>query len=174
MRSLRLLLPLLAALAAGCGSSTPAASSPTAGDPAPSAEASAAPAASAAPSADAAAAPTAPAASASNAVPDRAPLTGKITNAKIAELVMQNQELFNDCYSIGAGKSKSFVGTVTVKATIGPSGEVHAAEIVKSTAKNKKVDQCVLEAFKKMKFPATGSTVPITFPMEFNGVEEVK
>ena len=86
---------------------------------------------------------------------------------------MQTQDLFNDCYTLGAGKSRQFVATVTVKATVGPTGAVNAAEVVKSTAKNKKVDACVLDAFKKMKFPAAGSTVPITFPMEFNGAEEV-
>jgi hypothetical protein len=105
---------------------------------------------------------------------DKTPLTGKISQQTIMDLVMKNQELFNDCYTIGAGKSKQFVATVTVKASIGPTGAVNTSQISKSTAKNPKVDKCVADAFKKMQFPATGSTVPITFPMEFNGAEQVK
>jgi hypothetical protein len=105
---------------------------------------------------------------------DKSPLTGKISKQTIWDLVSKNQDLFNDCYTIGAGKSKSFTATVTVKASVGPTGIVNATQVSKSTAKNPKVDQCVADAFKKIKFPATGSTVPITFPMEFNGLEQVK
>ena len=67
-------------------------------------------------------------------------------------------------------------GTVTVKATIGPSGAVTVAQVIKSTAQNAKVDTCVVDAFKKIKFPPPkdGGTSVITFPMEFQGVEQVK
>jgi TonB family protein len=182
------LLALLA-VAAACGSSPPPeaaapAASASAAAPPDTSQAAAAPPAGAtgAPSADQApppAAEKAPAAasataSASAGPPDKNPLTGKISQQTIMDLVVKNQALFNDCYTIGAGKSQHFVATVTVKASIGPTGSVNGTQIAKSTAKNPKVDQCVAEAFKKMKFPATGSTVPITFPMEFNGAEQVK
>jgi TonB family protein len=107
-------------------------------------------------------------------IPERTALVGTISSATIFDLVMKNQELFNDCYTIGAGKSHQFVATVTVRASVGPTGVVNDASVIKSTAKNAKVDECVLGAFRKMSFPATGSTVPITFPMKFDGVEEVK
>lgn len=104
------------------------------------------------------------------------PLSGKLTQQEIAEILSRNAAYFNDCYTIGAGKGQEFRGTVTVKATIGPSGAVSAAEVLKSTAKNAKVDACVVTAFKKIKFPAPkdGGTSVITFPMEFQGVEQVK
>lgn len=103
-------------------------------------------------------------------------LQGKLTQADILALVHKHNELFNDCYTIGAGDSQQFVATVTVKATIGPSGKVSVAEIIKSTAKNPKVDDCVATAFKKMPFPkpADGATSVITFPMKFEGAEEIK
>jgi TonB family protein len=65
---------------------------------------------------------------------------------------------------------------VTVKATIGQKGDVNAAEVIKSTSKSKPVDACVANAFKKMKFPPPrgGVTSVITFPMEFNGAEQVQ
>lgn len=104
------------------------------------------------------------------------PLSGKLTQQEIAEILSRNAAYFNDCYTIGAGKGQEFRGTVTVKATIGPSGAVTVAEVIKSTAKNAKVDACVVTAFKKIKFPAPkdGGTSVITFPMEFQGVEQVK
>jgi TonB family protein len=103
-------------------------------------------------------------------------LGGRLTQQDIADILSKNAGLFNDCYTIGAGKSQSFTGVVTVKATLGPSGNVTVAEVVKSTAKNQKVDTCVVQAFKKIKFPAPrdGGTSVITFPMEFNGVEQIK
>lgn len=167
-----------------CGSAPPPdPAAPSTGSVAPVASAapedSAAPAATAAPSAIASAAPLeSPAPAAAAVVPEKAsagtPLTGKISQKTIMDLVLKHGELFNDCYTIGAGGSKQFVATVTVKLSIGPTGIVNATQVVKSTAKNPKVDKCVADAFKKMPFPATGSTVPITFPMEFSGAEEIR
>jgi TonB family protein len=104
------------------------------------------------------------------------PLSGKLSQQDIAEILSRNAAYFNDCYTIGAGKGQEFRGTVTVKATLGPSGSVSEAQVLKSTAKNAKVDACVVTAFKKIKFPPPkdGGTSVITFPMEFQGVEQVK
>lgn len=101
---------------------------------------------------------------------------GQLSQNEIRDIVTKNAELFDACYTIGAGKSQQFVATVTVKATIGPTGTVNETEIKSSTAKNKKVDTCVADAFKKIKFPAPKGAVTsvITFPMEFNGAEEVR
>ena len=101
---------------------------------------------------------------------------GTLTQQEIRAEVVKHVELFDQCYLIGAGKSRDFVATVTVKATLGPSGSVTASEVIKSTAKNKKVDACVAEAFKKIKFPAPkgAATSVITFPMEFEATEEVR
>jgi len=101
---------------------------------------------------------------------------GQLSQNEIRDIVTKNAELFDACYTIGAGKSQQFVATVTVKATIGPTGTVNETEIKKSTAKNKKVDTCVADAFKKIKFPPPRGAVTsvITFPMEFNGAEEVR
>jgi hypothetical protein len=101
---------------------------------------------------------------------------GRLTQAEIRDIVLKKAELFDTCYSIGAGKSQQFVATVTIKATVGPTGVVNVAQIIKSTAKNKKVDTCVADAFKLIKFPAPrgAATSVITFPLEFSGAEEVQ
>jgi TonB family protein len=105
------------------------------------------------------------------------PLAGKLTQDDIRRILEKNGDVFGDCYTLGAGsKLKDFKGVVTVKATIGPSGAVNQAEVTKSTTKNTKVDACVREAFKKIKFPRPhdGGTSVITFPIAFNGVEQVQ
>ena len=104
------------------------------------------------------------------------PISGKLTQADIGRILEKNGDVFGECYTLGAGgKTKDFKGVVTVKATIGPSGTVNQVDVTKSTANNVKVDACVREAFKKIKFPRPrdGATSVVTFPISFNGVEQI-
>ncbi|WP_437304221.1 TonB family protein [Sorangium sp. So ce388] len=103
-------------------------------------------------------------------------LGGSISEAQVREVVEKHAELFDECYKIGVKSSPKFVGKVTVKATIGPSGTVNKADVIRSTTKNQQVDRCVATAFEKMQFPAPqgGVTTVITFPIEFSGVELVQ
>ena len=180
MIATRLLSAALALAVVSCGGSTPPADAPPAAAPETpgAAGATEAPAAggdsgAAASTAEAAATP-APGSSAAAAA-DK-PLGGAMTQEDIRAVVEKNGELFNDCYSIGAGKGQQFTGKVTLKVTLGPTGTVNEVLVTKSTAKNPKVDQCVADGFKKIKFPApkTGATSVFTFPMEFGGAVEVK
>ena len=101
---------------------------------------------------------------------------GRLTQPQIAKILEKGGDVFGDCYILGAGgPNKDFRATVTVKATIGPTGNVNAVEVTKSTANNPKVDACVAQSFKKVKFPAPsdGATSVITFPITFNGIEAV-
>jgi TonB family protein len=110
-------------------------------------------------------------------VETRAPLGGKLTQDDIRRILEQHGDVFGDCYTLGAGgKLKNFKGVVTVKATIGPKGAINQVDVTKSTANNTKVDACVRESFKKIKFPPPhdGATTVITFPISFNGVEQVQ
>jgi TonB family protein len=110
-------------------------------------------------------------------VETRSPLSGKLTQDDIRRILEQHGDVFGDCYTLGAGgKLKNFKGVVTVKATIGPKGAVNQVDVTKSTANNTKVDACVRDSFKKIKFPPPhdGATTVITFPISFNGVEQVQ
>ncbi|EYF00884.1 putative abductin-like protein [Chondromyces apiculatus DSM 436] len=101
---------------------------------------------------------------------------GSLTQEQIRDVVTARPEVWDNCYMIGAGKSRDFVATVTVRATVGPFGTVTVADVVRSTAKNKKVDTCVADAFKQLKFPAPKGAVTsvITFPIQFEGTELVQ
>jgi TonB family protein len=186
VRRIALVSPLVLVL--GCGAPAAPAEAPPQS-----------PAASAAPAAEPAVAPAPSAAAASSPPPGetksvgrataqdagKAPSSGAATDApimtgltpeQIFDGVQKSSNLFNGCYSLGAGKSKDFRATVKVKATVGPTGAVNAAEVLTSNAKNAKVDACVLEAFKKIKFPPPkgGGTAVITFPMNFDGSQQVQ
>jgi outer membrane biosynthesis protein TonB len=181
-------LPLMVALAAGCGAApTPAGSTPDPGStpaeskPAPDAAAgagAATPAAAAAVATPAAAAdkPAGDAATVGRVVATDAPIASKITQDDILALVQKNADLFGRCYTIGAAASKSFRAKVTIKATVSPLGAVNAVEVLSSTAKNPKVDACVSDAFKKLTFtrPAGSGATVFTFPLSFDGMEQVK
>jgi len=102
---------------------------------------------------------------------------GTLSQEDIRQILEKSGDVFGECYTIGAGgKNKQFTGTVKVKATLGPSGAVNEVQVLSSNTKNAKVDACVKDAFKKIKFPApkNAGTSVITFPIQFAGLEEVK
>lgn len=103
-------------------------------------------------------------------------LAGSITETDIRDVVEKHGELFDACYQVGLKSSPQFVAKVTVKVTIGPSGRVNRADVVRSTAKNPQVDACVADAFERMLFPPPkgGVTTVVTFPIEFSGLELVQ
>lgn len=115
-------------------------------------------------------------ASAKKAGPETIPLSGTLSNDQIQKAVNDGAQNFDACYTLGADKSGKLEGTVTVQATVGPNGTVNDASVSKSTLKNEKVDACVIDAFRRLKFaqPEGGGTVMITYPMKFGGEVVVK
>ncbi|HRI68791.1 MAG TPA: AgmX/PglI C-terminal domain-containing protein, partial [Polyangium sp.] len=102
-------------------------------------------------------------------------LVGNLSNAEIQQAVNDNIKLFDACYTLGADKQGKFEATITIKVTVGPLGTVKDASLVKSTSKNTKVNTCVVDAFKKVKFPQPrGGAAIITYPMTFGGEVVVK
>lgn len=103
------------------------------------------------------------------------PLGGKLSQAEIRKIVLAHGELFDRCYTIGAQGGIQFVAKVEIKAFLGPSGKANKTQVLKSTAKNPKVDECVADAFKQIQFPRPheGATSVVTFPIEFQGAEQV-
>ncbi len=98
-----------------------------------------------------------------------APIVTQITPEDILALVNKSSEAFSRCQTLGAGARKSWRATVNIKATVSPLGAVTAIEVLSSTAKNPRVDACVIDAFGKLTFtrPAGSATAVFTFPMQF-------
>jgi hypothetical protein len=183
----RIALPLVVTLVLGCGGAPQPAASPSDPGSAP-ADGKGAVDTGAAAATTAATAPSAPtpstpaekppgdAGSVGRVVATDAPIATKITQDEILALVQKNADLFSRCYNIGVASTKGFRAKVTIKATVSPVGAVNAAEVLSSTAKNPKVDACVSDAFKKLTFTrpkGSGATV-FTFPLSFDGVEQVQ
>lgn len=178
-----LAISVVAALLVACGgSSTPDAKSPDGAEPTGPSSASTSDGAGEAPTATSpepasAAAPTEAATGASSTPSAPAPdstddgLTGELSQSDIQKIIEKNASLFDNCYTIVAGTAKKFEATVAVKATVGPTGSVSAVEVTKSSAKNKKLDECVVSAWKNLKFPKpkNGATSVVKFPMKFEG-----
>ncbi|UQA58945.1 AgmX/PglI C-terminal domain-containing protein [Polyangium aurulentum] len=170
MRASIVALPLVCLFVTlGCGPSAPADDASTAAKPDPTP----APAATPAPIVVAPPQPTAaPGAGGESGATLNADgsLAGKLSKEQIDTAVNKSVKLFDACYTLGADKDGKLSGTVTVKATVAPTGDVKEAGVTKSTVKNKKVDACVVDAFKKVKFPPPegGSPAVITFPMKFD------
>lgn len=122
-------------------------------------------------------APVASAASSASTAPTSDPtlepgttLVGTLSNAEIQKTVNDNIQAFDACYTLGADKQGKLEGTVTVRLTVGPLGTVKDSTLMKSTIKNSKVNTCVVDAFKKLKFPQPrGGAAIITYPMTFGG-----
>jgi len=109
------------------------------------------------------------------AVATDAPIVTQITEDDILALVNKNAEAFYRCQRLGAGASKSWRATVTIKATVSPLGTVTAIEVASSTTRSPKVDACVTDAFKKLTFarPAGSGATVFTFPMHFDPMQPV-
>ncbi len=58
-------------------------------------------------------------------------LGGDISESQVRDVVEKHGEMFDECYKIGVKSSPKFTGKVTVKATIGPTGKVNKADVVK-------------------------------------------
>jgi TonB family protein len=179
------LAPTLLALLLGCGAPPPAPAVPAQPEPSSAAASTLAPTA-AQPDlpANADTAPAAArAAAAGGAMPaggpqaasatTDAPLATGITQKDVLDQVQKHAELFDRCVALGAAGAKGFRAKVTLKATVGPSGAVNAAEVASSTAKNAAVDACVLDAFKKLTFPrpkGSGATM-LMCPLSFDAAQ---
>lgn len=170
----------------GCGAAAPepgptsptpeATAAPAAVSPAKPPEPAATAAATSAPAASATGKPNGAAGSPGAAVVDnKDPLSGTtLSQEDIRKIIEKNGAGFDECYILGAGsRTKAFSATITVQATLGPTGAVNVVKVIKSTAKDKKVDTCVGKAFKQIKFPAPnkGGTSVITFPLSFDSQE---
>lgn len=113
--------------------------------------------------------------SGSTSGPDTQPLVGTLTSEEIQKGVNDNIAAFDACYTLGADKQGKLEGTITVKATVGPLGNVIEVAVVKSTIKNTKVNDCVGAAFKKVVFAQPkGGVAIVTYPMTFGGEVVVK
>jgi hypothetical protein len=72
------------------------------------------------------------------------------------------------CYQTGLARDPKLTGTVSVRFVLGEDGMTKAAAAEKSTLPDKDVVNCVVGAFRKLRYPEShGGDVTVVYPIEF-------
>ena len=90
---------------------------------------------------------------------------GTLDRESIRRVIRRHAGEVKSCYERGLSKDPSLAGRVEVEATIGTSGRVEVSEIVSSTIKSKAVEDCIVAASRRWRFPPPeGGTVVVRYP----------
>lgn len=73
------------------------------------------------------------------------------------------------CYNQGLQRDPDLRGRVTVAFVIAPNGDVQSAKVVKNDLADARVDDCIVKAIKRWRFPksADGRPVRVSYPFQF-------
>lgn len=87
--------------------------------------------------------------------------TGSLTKEALRSVIEKNREKLESCY-----KASGSSGKLVFNLTINPDGTVKSIKATSNTLNNTSATQCIIDAFKKLLFPAvtdvTGTTATIT------------
>jgi hypothetical protein len=101
-------------------------------------------------------------------VPGRGGVDGRLSPEVIRQRVMRESGAFRDCYKEGVKRQPGLRGRIQIHATIERDGHTSGVSDTASTFPDRQVVTCVVEAFRKITFPAPeGGTVTIDYPMAF-------
>jgi hypothetical protein len=96
-------------------------------------------------------------------------IAGSLPPEVIQRIVRGKYGDYRGCYEQGLTRNPSLEGRVAVKFVIGTSGATASAADAGSTIPDPQMIQCVVSAFKALKFPSPpGGTVAVTFPILFS------
>lgn len=95
----------------------------------------------------------------------KAEVTGSLDTDLVRRIVRAHINEIRHCYNQGLARDPNLKGRVAVKFTIGPKGDILAAELSESTVRDADVGACIVKAVKKWTFPKpAGGPVIITYP----------
>jgi TonB family protein len=97
-----------------------------------------------------------------------APAAGQgLSPGAIARVVTSRGGAFRACYETVAAGNPGLSGTVSVRFSISPTGDVQTASIAGSSLSNPRVEGCVLRQIKRLHFPSADKGSSATFPFVF-------
>ena len=97
---------------------------------------------------------------------------GRLPPEQIKAVVLENIAAFRDCYENARRTNPTLQGKVTVKFEIDPDGIVRRSADVRSDLPDASVVECVVVAYRTLRFPAPSSgVVTVYFPLIFNPVD---
>jgi TonB family protein len=93
---------------------------------------------------------------------------GFCDKGQVSGVVKARQGTFKFCYEKELQLYPNLAGGVTVRFTISEAGAVANAAIASSSIASKKVEECVLDTVKKLKFPPPeGGVCVVNWPFKF-------
>ncbi|MCX7978607.1 MAG: AgmX/PglI C-terminal domain-containing protein, partial [Bdellovibrionaceae bacterium] len=102
-------------------------------------------------------------------IEDETEVVGGLDREVIAEVIRSKLGQILYCYERQLSANPDLYGKVSVKFTIGPSGQVESQFINDTTLKDKSVEGCILSRVASWKFPAPagGTRVNVMYPFIF-------
>jgi len=86
----------------------------------------------------------------------------------ISQVLSDNIGGIKFCYELGLKRNPALSGKVEVEFTIDESGKVESADVISSTLKDTRVQDCILRKIRSLKFPQpSGGKVTVKFPFVF-------
>jgi hypothetical protein len=94
---------------------------------------------------------------------------GKLPPAIIQHEVRLHYRVFQGCYEEGLGRNPKLQGRVTVRFIIELDGRVQRVDPAESDMPDRKVVDCIVAEYKKLKFPnPEGGIVTVVYPIMFS------
>lgn len=102
-------------------------------------------------------------------LPGRTIVNGGLKRAEISRVIRRNLPRFKFCYEKQLNANPNLSGKVSVYFTIAPTGQVARATVRESTIGERRVERCVLEVTRSLRFPRPrgGGIVVVTYPFLF-------
>lgn len=92
---------------------------------------------------------------------------GGLEPEEIRVVVAARAPDFQACYERALKRRPRLRGTVRVNASVAPNGSIAAIETASKTLEDRKVERCLLEVFRSMKFPHARKPTNFSFPLVF-------
>ncbi|MBC8070727.1 MAG: TonB family protein [Deltaproteobacteria bacterium] len=98
--------------------------------------------------------------------PPVAEVVGALDKEVIRRVVRAHIDEVRSCYNSGLVRDPRLAGRVVVQFAVGPTGAVQSASVTSSTVADDAVNNCILGAVQRWKFPVPegGGTVSVTYP----------
>ena len=95
--------------------------------------------------------------------------TGRIPPREVQATVRSHYGIFRKCYEAGLARHPKLEGRVSVRFIIDRSGRVSLSELNESTLRDAEVTTCVVDGFRKLRFPQPdGGVVTVVYPIMFS------
>jgi TonB family protein len=93
---------------------------------------------------------------------------GPHEGSDISAVMDRHKDIFNRCYAKQAKQKRALAGTVILRFTIRANGTVRNVKIKETTLNHAKVEQCIVEAGTKLRFPEAAGETRVFYPFAFS------